>query len=117
MNFKDNIYCLYYNLISSFYICLNMIFPYYYEEVIYFNSKNTELIVCNNLFDTKKRKENFLIFMDKLLEKNNDIIKIVKIQKEFDYNLDNYIIENNLSDTETSEEENSDNNYSDNKLD
>ena len=94
-----------------------MIFPYYYEEVIYFNSKNTELIVCNNLFDTKKRRDNFLIFMDKLLEKNNDIIKIVKMQKEFDYNLDNYIIENNLSDTETSEEENSHDNYSDKKLD
>jgi hypothetical protein len=96
---------------------LNIIFPYYYEEVIYFNSKNTELIVYNNLFDTKKRRDNFLIFMDKLLEKNNDIIKIVKMQKEFDYNLDNYIIENNLSDTDTSEEEeNSDDNYSDKKL-
>lgn len=101
--YKENFEAILYNLFSIFYITVNLFVPLYSNEIIYFNSNIIEKIGINYEISDEIKKENFLIFMDKLIEKNTDIIKKIQEDKENKEKINNYI--------------NTDNEYSDESWD
>lgn len=91
MKLNTYVKCIYYNFLSTFYIFLNMIFPYYSEEIIELQTKsikNIETLLDDN--SVCKKRKRFHCFLDKLIEKNNDIIEKIKEQEESDNNIQNY---------------------------
>jgi len=83
--------CIGYNLISNFYIILNLMFPFYSQDIVNLQYKtiqnvNEEVVFKNN---SRKRKR-FNMFVDNLMSKNGDIIEKIRQKEEEDNNLDNY---------------------------
>ena len=88
-----NFQAIIYNICSIFFIITNTLIPLYTDEIIYFNCIIIENITCNYKNDNDKKINNFNIFMNNLIHKNNDIIsKIQKIQSENE-NINNYLLE------------------------
>ncbi len=91
MNIIDSFQCITYNIISSFYIFLNLLCPYYGEDILKMQYKSIECINENIIFESNARKRRrFNIFVENLIVKNNELIEKMKQQEEEDNNIDNY---------------------------
>lgn len=91
MNFIDSIKCIYYNYVANFYICLNYIIPCYQEEVINLNYKVIEIINEEFIFKNHSRKrKRFDMFIDHIIQKNNDFIEKIRAQEKDDEDISNY---------------------------
>lgn len=110
--YKDNFEAIIYNICSIFYIITNLFIPIYSDEIIYFNSNAIEKVVVNYKIIDVNKKENFLNFMNNLIEKNNDIIAKIEDERIYNEKLVNYTLN---SDNEYSDNDYSDNQYSDNE--
>jgi len=110
--YKDNFEAIIYNICSIFYIITNLFIPIYSDEIIYFNSNAIEKVVINYKIIDVNKKENFLNFMNNLIEKNNDIIAKIEDERIYNEKLVNYTLN---SDNEYSDNDYSDNQYSDNE--
>tara|TARA_B110001450_G_scaffold48793_1_gene45490 strand:+ start:319 stop:699 length:381 start_codon:yes stop_codon:yes gene_type:complete len=110
--YKDNFEAIIYNICSIFYIITNLFIPIYSDEIIYFNSNAIEKVVVNYKIIDVNKKDNFLNFMNNLIEKNNDIIAKIEDERIYNEKLVNYTLN---SDNEYSDNDYSDNQYSDNE--
>ena len=101
--YYNNFKAITYNLCSIFFIITNTFIPLYTDEILYFNSKIIEYISINYKLNTESKRINFINFMNNIIEKNNDIIKKLQIEKELNENINNYSVdnssENSLSDS------------------
>ena len=88
--YYHNLKCILYNVLSIFFIITNCFVPLYVEETIYFNSKIIEYTTINYKFNSDKERNNFLNFMSKLIIKNEDLLVLLKKEKETIENLNNY---------------------------
>jgi len=91
MPITDSFKCMYFNLLSNFYIAVNIIFPHYNEEILNLQYKviqhiNEDIIFASN---SRKRKR-FNLFIENLINKNNELIEKIKKQEEEDNNINNY---------------------------
>lgn len=78
-----------------------MFFPYYSEEIISLQYKTIENINENIIFEGNSRKrKRFHLFIDSLIEKNNEFIEKIRRQDEEDNNINNYEKVDNKYDTE-----------------
>lgn len=111
MHLTDSIKCIYYNLLSNFYITVNIFLPYYSEEILNLQYKTIEHINEEIIFESNSRKRRrFNLFVENLILKNNELIERIKKQEEEDNNLSNYekIDDENVNE-EITEEEDEDN--------
>jgi|DEB0MinimDraft_4_1074332.scaffolds.fasta_scaffold98299_2 hypothetical protein len=112
MDFVKSMKCIGYNLVSNFYIILNMMFPFYSTDIINLQYKTIEYLNESEFFDNNNRKrKRFCMFTENLVKKNNDIIEKIRQKEEEDNNIENYekvIYENQDKDDDFSVEENSD---------
>jgi len=114
MNVSDSLKSIYFNLVSNFYIVLNMFFPYYSEEIVSLQYKTIENINESIIFEGNSRKRRrFNTFIDSLIERNNEFIENIRRQEEEDNNINNY----QKIEDEYDNEEYSDNSHSEDKLD
>ena len=91
MNLYNSYACVYYNLVSNFYICLNLLFPYYNEDILQLQYKSIEQINESTIFENNSRKrKRFNIFIENLIQKNNDLLERIRQQEEEDNNINNY---------------------------
>ncbi len=91
MNIHNSLVCIYYNLLSNFYICLNMIFPYYNNEILHLQYKTIEQINDTIIFeDNYRKRKRFNNFIENLIQKNNDLLEKLRKQEEEDNNISNY---------------------------
>ena len=120
MNIQNSLLCIYYNTLSNFYIFLNMIFPYYSEDILNLQYRTIENINETIVFQNNcKKRRRFDIFVENLILKNNELIEKIRQQEEEDNNLNNYekinednddIIHNVIQDSDdTDSGDNSDN--------
>ena len=92
--YYNNFKAITYNLCSIFFIITNTFIPLYTDEILYFNSKIIEYISINYKLNTESKRINFINFMNNIIEKNNDIIKKLQIEKELNENINNYSVDN-----------------------
>ena len=92
--YYNNFKAITYNLCSIFFIITNSFIPLYTDEILYFNSKIIEYISINYKLNTETKRINFINFMNNIIEKNNDIIKKLQIEKELNENINNYSVDN-----------------------
>tara|TARA_B000000437_G_scaffold50134_1_gene35351 strand:+ start:5750 stop:6223 length:474 start_codon:yes stop_codon:yes gene_type:complete len=92
--YYNNFKAITYNLCSIFFIITNTFIPIYTDEILYFNSKIIEYISINYKLNTETKRVNFINFMNNIIEKNNDIIKKLQIEKELNENINNYSLDN-----------------------
>jgi|TARA_B100001540_G_C15810229_1_gene644171 cell division protein FtsX len=92
--YYNNFKAITYNLCSIFFIITNSFIPLYTDEILYFNSKIIEYISINYKLNTESKRINFINFMNNIIEKNNDIIKKLQIEKELNENINNYSVDN-----------------------
>ena len=107
MNLIDCMKCIYYNLISNFYICLNYIIPLYQEEIICLNYKVIESMNEGIVFEHNSRKRRrFNMFVDSIVQKNNEFIEKIRTQEDEDNDIKNYekVLNENDSQEESQEE-------------
>jgi len=91
MNLENSVKSIYYNLLSNFYITMNIIFPYYNEEILNLQYKAIECINETIVFQSNSRKrKRFNLFIENLIQKNNDLLEQIKKQEEEDNNINNY---------------------------
>ena len=91
MNFQNSFKCIYYNVISNFYIALNLVFPYYHEEILNLQYKSIECIDESVIFENNARKrKRFNLFIENLIQKNHELLEKMRAQEEEDNNIDNY---------------------------
>ncbi len=120
MNIYNSFACIYYNLVSNFYICLNMVFPYYNEEILHLQYKAIEYLNENTIFENNSRKrKRFNLFIENLIQKNNDLLEKIRMQEEEDNNINNYekidTEEDNVNEEELTDSDDSQENESDDK--
>jgi hypothetical protein len=103
MDITNSFWCVYNNLVSNFYIIVNLFLPYYGEDILKIQYKTIECINENIIFECNARKrKRFNIFVENLIVKNNELIEKIKQQEEQDNNLDNY---EHIKDTQDDSEE------------
>lgn len=91
MQLLDFFKCIYYNTLANFYIIASIIFPYYNEEILNLQYKTIECINEDIIFQCNSRKrKRFNMFVENLINKNNDLIDQIRRQEEEDNNLENY---------------------------
>lgn len=91
MNFENSVKCVYYNLLSNFYIMMNIIFPYYNDEILNLQYKTIECIDEAIVFENNSRKrKRFNMFIETLIQRNNELLEKIKQQEEEDNNITNY---------------------------
>lgn len=91
MNLHNSLACIYYNLVSNFYICLNLVFPYYNNEILHLQYKTIEQINESIVFeDNDRKRKRFNIFIENLIQKNNDLLEKIRQEEEEDNNINNY---------------------------
>lgn len=102
MNIFQSISCIYNNVISNFYIVLNIVFPFYTEEILQFQYKNIEMMNEAIVFKNNSRKrKRFNIFVENLIQKNKEFIEKIRQQEKEDDDINNY--EENINDNITDE--------------
>jgi hypothetical protein len=102
MKLENSVKTIYYNLLSNFYIALNLIFPYYNEEILNLQFKSIECINETIIFQSNSRKrKRFNLFVENLIQKNNDLLEQIKKQEEEDNNINNYEKIDNKDNTDT----------------
>jgi hypothetical protein len=108
MLFTESIKCIYYNTLSTFYIALNVIFPYYNEEILHLQYKTIGYINEDIIFVSNSRKrKRFNLFIENLINKNLELIEKIKKQEEEDNNINNYekVVDSQDDTDETSTQE------------
>jgi hypothetical protein len=66
-------------------------FPYYNEEILNLQYKTIEHINEDIIFASNSRKRTrFNLFIENLINKNNELIEKIKRQEEEDNNINNY---------------------------
>lgn len=91
MNPTRSLQCIYYNLLSNFYIFWNVLFPYYNEEILNLQYKTIEFINDDIIFQCNSRKrKRFNMFIENLINKNSELIAKIRQQEEEDNNIHNY---------------------------
>jgi hypothetical protein len=66
-------------------------FPYYNEEILNLQYKTIEHINEDIIFASNSRKrKRFNLFIENLINKNNELIEKIKRQEEEDNNINNY---------------------------
>ena len=107
MNLSSCFCCIYYNLLSNFYITISTFLPGFENEIINLQYKAIECINEDYIFayNSRKRKR-FNIFVDNLVKKNNEFLEKMKLQEQEDNDLQNYdkINDSNCDESETNEE-------------
>jgi|SaaInl85LU_5_DNA_1037374.scaffolds.fasta_scaffold25644_3 hypothetical protein len=99
MNLSDSLCCIYYNSISIFFITLNMLLPFYDEDILQIQYKIIEMIDENIVFANSCRKrKRFNIFVENIIEKNKDFLENIKKQEDEVNDINNYeeIIDDNI---------------------
>ena len=84
LNVINNYKTIYYNFLTSFYLCLNCVLPYYDDVIISLQSQAIKLLIDNDTLNMKKVKKirmiEFIDSLDKsdkiILDKERDIILI-----------------------------------------
>lgn len=84
LNVINNYKTIYYNFLTSFYLCLNCVLPYYDDVIISLQSQAIKLLIDNDALNMKKVKKirmiEFIDSLDKsdkiILDKEKDIILI-----------------------------------------
>ena len=112
MNTYEVFSCIYFNILSNFYIVLNSIFPYYNEEIINLQYKTIACINENVIFKCNSRKRRrFNTFVELLIKKNNEFIKAIKEKENVDNDINNYdkVVDSYSSDSNKSESTDEDN--------
>jgi len=82
LNVINNYKTIYYNFLTSFYLCLNCVLPYYDDVIISLQSQAIKLLIDNDTLNMKKVKKirmiEFIDSLDKsdkiILDKERDII-------------------------------------------
>jgi hypothetical protein len=70
---------------------MNIMFPYYNEEILNLQYKTIEHINEDIIFASNSRKrKRFNLFIENLINKNNELIEKIKKQEEEDNNINNY---------------------------
>lgn len=92
MNIKTSLKCVYYNTLSNFLILTNIFFPFYINDIYYFQGLNIECISDSMMFKKENNKYKYIYenFFDNLIEKNTDLINKLKEDEEKLHNIDNY---------------------------
>lgn len=103
--YYNNFISIIYNICSIFFILTNQLVPMYTEEILFFNNKVLENIYINYKIDNVKKKEDYVKFINNLIEKNKDIIDKIQKEKEENENLDNYILDKENNYSSSSEED------------
>lgn len=112
---RNPLLCIYYNIISNFYILLNIFLPYYREEILNLQYKTIEYINEDIIFESNSRKRRrFNIFIENLINKNNELIEKIRKQEDEDNDINNYQKMNKNYHEILDENVNSDENVNDN---
>lgn len=91
MKLENSIRSIYYNSVSNFYILLNLVFPYYHEEILNLQYKTIECMNEHVIYEFNYRKRRrFNVFIENLIQKNNELIEKIRKEEEEDNNLNNY---------------------------
>lgn len=109
MNLSSCLHCIYYNILSNFYVTLSTFLPGFEQEIISIQYKIIECINEDYVFayNSRKRKR-FNIFVENLVQKNNEFIEKIRLQEQEDNDIKNYDkINENDCEYESSEEESS----------
>lgn len=91
MNLSSCFCCIYYNLLSNFYITVSTFLPGFENEIINLQYKAIECINQDYVFayNSRKRKR-FNIFVENLVQKNNEFLEKIKLQEQEDNDVQNY---------------------------
>lgn len=109
MRLTDCFKCIYYNTLANFYILANMLFPYYNEDIINLQYKTIEYINEDIIYQCNSRKrKRFNLFVENLINKNNDLIQKIRRQEDEDNNIANYEKVQHHQDTEIIDDGSSD---------
>lgn len=103
MNLSNCICSVYYNCLSNFFIVISTFLPGFEEDIIQLQYKTIECINEDYIFSYNSRKrKRFHLFVENLVEKNNEFIEKIKLQEFQDNDLMNYdkITDNITDDTE-----------------
>ena len=114
MNIFQSISCIYNNIVSNFYIVLNIVFPFYTEEILQFQYKNIEMMNETIVFKNNSRKrKRFNIFVENLIQKNKEFIEKIRQQEKEDEDINNYdesVVDASFNDDKVETESQSDDN-------
>lgn len=105
MNLSSCVCSIYYNCISNFFIVLSTFLPGFEQDIIYFQYKTIEYLNEDYVFlyNSRKRKR-FHLFVENLVEKNNEFLQKIKLQEFQDNDLLNYDkITDNIGGTDDSD--------------
>ena len=68
-----------------------MMFPYYNNEILHLQYKAIEHINEYIIFeDNDRKRKRFNVFIENLIQKNNDLLEKIRMQEEEDNNINNY---------------------------
>jgi len=91
MSLYNSIQSIYYNTLSIFYIVLNIVFPFYSEDILRLQYRIIENINDSMVNESNSRKrKRFDLFVENLVQKNNELIEIIKKIEEENDNISNY---------------------------
>jgi hypothetical protein len=66
-------------------------FPYYNNEILHLQYKTIEHLNENIIFeDNDRKRKRFNVFIENLIQKNNDLLEKIRNQEEEDNNINNY---------------------------
>ncbi len=86
-----------------------MLFPYYNEDIINLQYKTIEYINEDIIYQCNSRKrKRFNLFVENLINKNNDLIQKIRRQEDEDNNIANYEKVQHHQDTEIIDDGSSD---------
>jgi len=91
MNLSNCLYCIYYNLLSNFYISVSTFLPGFEQDIINLQYKTIQSINEDYVFayNTRKRKR-FNIFVENLVKRNNDFLEKIRQEEYEDNDPENY---------------------------
>ena len=106
MNLSSCLYCIYYNLLSNFYIGMSTFLPGFEQDIINLQYKTIQSINEDYVFayNTRKRKR-FNIFVDNLVKKNNEFLEKIRQEEYEDNDIENYDRINDEEESDFSESE------------
>jgi hypothetical protein len=107
MNLSNCICSVYYNCLSNFFIVISTFLPGFEEDIIQLQYKTIECINEDYVFSYNSRKrKRFHLFVENLVEKNNEFLEKIKLKEFQDNDLMNYdkITDNITDDTDETED-------------
>lgn len=106
MNLSNCICSIYYNCLSNFFIVISTFLPGFEQDIIQLQYKTIECINEDYVFSYNSRKrKRFHLFVENLVEKNNEFLEKIKLQEFQDNDLLNYDkITDNITDADDTED-------------